>query len=125
MDLTKDGLLKTKLVDGVAVITFERGRIREEREILLTLESLGRYVESKQGLKIVLDMSHVEYLSSAGLGHLVGLLKKFRANGGTLKICCMQDPIQELFAVMHLDKIFAIFPDVEAALVSDESETAN
>ncbi|MBI4605579.1 MAG: STAS domain-containing protein [Planctomycetes bacterium] len=108
MELTKEGLLSSQVIDGVVVIGFNRGRIRDEREILKTLESLGRFVEAKSGLKIVLDLSSVEYLSSAGLGHLVGLLKKARSRESVLKLCGLRDPIHELFEVMRLDKIFEI-----------------
>jgi anti-sigma B factor antagonist len=118
MDLGRDGILNHETVDGVAVLSFQRGRIHEEQEILLTLESLSRYVGSKKGLKILLDMSSLEYLSSAGLGHLVGLLKKARATGGSFKLCRLQEPIRELFEVMHLGKIFEIFASVEEALAS-------
>ena len=59
MDFTKEGLLTSHVVDGVVVIGFSRGGLRDEREILKTLESLGRYVDSKSGLKITLDLSNV------------------------------------------------------------------
>ena len=71
MDLTKDGLLSSKVADGVVIIGFTRGGIRDEREILKTLESLGRYVESKNELRIILDLENVEYMTSAGIGRLV------------------------------------------------------
>jgi anti-sigma B factor antagonist len=118
MEITKEELLTTKVVDGVVVIGFNRGRIRDEREILKTLESLGRYIESKTGLNIVLDLSNIEYLSSAGLGHLVGLLKKARGRQSTLKICSLREPIQELFEVMRLTKIFDIYAGVDEATAS-------
>ena len=118
MDLTKEGLLTSHVVDGVVVIGFSRGGLRDEREILKTLESLGRYVDSKSGLKITLDLSNVEYLSSAGLGHLVGLLKKARSRGSCLKLCSLQECIQELFEVMRLTRIFDIHPGVTEAVAS-------
>lgn len=118
MDTTKEGLLSSQVIDGVAVIAFNRGKIRDEREILKTLESLGRYIESKSKLNIVLDLSSVEYLSSAGLGHLVGLLKKARTRESTLKLCALREPILELFEVMKLTKIFDILPGVREAISS-------
>jgi len=116
MELSKEGLLTHKVIDDVVVIGFNRGRIRDEREILKMLESLGRYIESKSGLKVVLDLSNVEYLSSAGLGHLVGLLKKCRSRGSVLKLSCLREPILELFEVMRLTKIFEIYPQVDSAV---------
>jgi anti-anti-sigma factor len=114
----KEELLSSRLVDDVAVIEFTRGRIRDEREILKTLESLARYIESRSGLKVLLDLSNVEYLSSAGLGHLVGLLKKSRTRGTAFKVCALRDPIHELFEVMHLDKIFEIYSGVKEGVDS-------
>lgn len=118
MDLSKEGNLQTRVVDGVAVIGFKRGCLRDENDILFTLESLNRYVSDKESLRILLDMSHVAYLSSAGLGHLVGLLKKLKATGGELKVCSLHETIQELFSVMRLNTIFEIFPDQESALAT-------
>jgi anti-sigma B factor antagonist len=125
MELTKEGLLTSQVIDGVVVIGFSRGRIRDEREILKTLESLGRYIESKSGLKIVIDLANIEYLSSAGLGHLVGLLKKSRGKGSTLKLCSLREPIQELFDVMRLTKIFEIYPSVKEAAESFKTGSQN
>jgi anti-sigma B factor antagonist len=118
MDLSRDELIASRVMDGIAVIGFTRGRIRDEREILKTLESLGRYIESKNGLKILLDLGNIEYLSSAGLGHLVSLLKKSRTRGGCLKLCNLREPIQELFEVMRLDKIFEVHTSVPEGVAS-------
>ncbi len=124
MDMSNGGILKTEVVDGVVVISFERGRFREENEILVTLESLSQHIASKQNPRILLDMSTVEYLSSAGLGQLVGLLKKTKANGGQFKLCSLQDAISELFEVMRLHMIFEIHPAVEDALEAFRKEGA-
>lgn len=118
MDLTKDGLLSSKVADGVVIIGFNRGGIRDEREILKTLESLGRYVESRNELKIILDLESVQYMTSAGIGHLVGLLKKARAHGTTLKLCSLQEPIAELFDVLRLTSIFEVHRSVAEAVTS-------
>lgn len=118
MEPTKDGLLTSEVIDGVVVIAFTRGRIRDEREILKTLESLGRYFESKEKLKVVIDLGNVEYLSSAGLGHLVGLLKRARGRESILKLCGLREAILELFEVMKLTKIFDIHPGAKEAVAS-------
>ena len=123
MDIAKEGILSSRTIADVVVISFNRGSIRDEREILKTLESLGRYIESKNGLKIVLDIGNIQYLSSAGLGHLVGLLKKARARNTAFKLCSLTEGIQELFEVMRLTKIFEIHPGVDQALASFKAPT--
>jgi anti-anti-sigma factor len=118
MDGNKDGIIRYTQAGGAVVVSFQRGRIREEREILKALEELGKFIESHPRLNLLLDLSNIEYLSSAGLGNLVGLLKKSRKVNGQFKLCCLQEAILELFEVMRLTKIFEIHENVEAALQS-------
>lgn len=115
---TRDGIVKTLVTGKVVVVNFQRGRIREEREILKAFEDLGKTIESHPGSSVLMNLESVEYLSSAGLGNLVGLLKKARRVNGHFKLCCLQEAIHELFEVMRLTKIFEIFDSEEAALKS-------
>ena len=118
MELTKDGIVTTEAVDGVLVLSFRRGRIREEREILRILSELGEFIEANEGSQVLINMENVEYLSSAGLGTLVGLLKKSRSANGSLKLCGLQSSILELFEVMRLTKIFDLHDAVDEAIAA-------
>jgi anti-sigma B factor antagonist len=122
MEPTKDGIVRFAMVGNVATVNFQRGRIREEREILKALEDLGKYIETHPKINLLLNLENIEYLSSAGLGNLVGLLKKSRRSSGQFKLCRLQEPILELFEVMRLTKIFEIFETEEAAVRSFNPE---
>jgi len=117
-DVSKEGIVRTTTVGKVVVVSFQRGRIREEREILKALEDLGKYIETHAGVKVLLNLENIEYLSSAGLGNLVGLLKKSRRSNGQFKLCKLQQSILELFEVMRLTKIFEIFDAEDKAVRS-------
>lgn len=121
MELTKDGIVTAEAVDGVLVVNFSRGRIREEREILRILTELGKHIEAHEGSDVLINMENIEYLSSAGLGALVGLLKKSRKTNGNLRLCCLQPTILELFEVMRLTKIFELFDSYQEALSAYQS----
>jgi anti-sigma B factor antagonist len=112
----------TNAGNDVRVVNFQRGWIREEREILKALEDLGKYIETHPGLRLLMNLEHIEYLSSAGLGNLVGLLKKSRRSNSQFKLCCLQEPIEELFEVMRLTKIFEIFKTEAEAVKSFEAK---
>ncbi len=111
-------IVRAENVGNVVVVSFQRGRIREEREILKALEDLGKYIETHAGASVLLDLENVEYLSSAGLGNLVGLLKKSRRANGKFRLCCLQESILELFEVMRLTAIFEIHETREEAVAS-------
>jgi anti-sigma B factor antagonist len=118
VELTNDGLLKWKAVGDVAVFTFTRGQIKDEREIFKKLDGLRSYVKFENGRKVILDLSNLEYLSSAGIGRLVALLKKSKDGGGAFKLCSLQEPIREIFDLLRLNSIFDVYPSLEAALAS-------
>ncbi len=67
---------------------------------------------------IMVDMEHVEFLDSTGLGVLVGGLKKVRAQGGSMEIICNQDRLLKIFRITGLAKVFTIHESQSAALAA-------
>jgi len=59
---------------------------------------------------LVLDLSGVEFLDSAGLHTLVGALKKVRAYDGTLRLIGVRDRVLKIFRITNLTKVFDIQP---------------
>ena len=49
------------------------------------------------GGKVVLDLRHVQFMDSGGCGAVLAVLKKLKASGGNLKICCVTNPVRALF----------------------------
>lgn len=65
--------------------------------------------------QIVVDLSSVEYMSSAGLRELVGALKKVKRGTGDLRLASPSERVMEVLELAGLDTIFEIFPNqVEA-----------
>ena len=64
---------------------------------------------------LVVDLSRVEYISSAGLRELVAALKKVKALNGDLRLATPSERVREVLTLAGLDAIFQIFPtQVEA-----------
>ena len=118
MELTTADIVKTEVRDDVHIVEFLSSKIREETEVHRVLQELGSFIDDNARAKLLINMANLEYLSSAGLGNLVGLLKKSRKSYGEFKLCCLQESIQEPFEVMRLDKIFDIFPTLDEAVSS-------
>ncbi len=79
------------------------------REHLSDLVADGRH-------HLVLDLEHVQFLDSTGLGVLVGGLKRVRAHDGTLELVCTQERILKVFRITGLTKVFPIHASVPEAL---------
>jgi anti-sigma B factor antagonist len=65
---------------------------------------------------VVVDLSDVAFLDSTGLGALVEARAATSEAGGSLLLVCGQERILKLFKITGLDGVFAIHPNLDAAL---------
>jgi anti-anti-sigma factor len=67
---------------------------------------------------VVVDLSSVEFVDSAGVGVLVGLFKNSRLRGGRARFCGLTPGVRSVLEIIQLDRIFEIYDDVETAVRS-------
>lgn len=65
--------------------------------------------------RIIIDLSSVDFIDSAGLGHLVSCLKVCMHNSGDLLLAGPNDSIKDLLRITKLVDIFKVFDTVEEA----------
>ncbi len=65
--------------------------------------------------KIIVDLTDVGFLDSAGLGVLVGAMKRSRARGGTVRLVCPCPQIREVLSLTGVAKVFLIEETVDGA----------
>jgi anti-sigma B factor antagonist len=77
-------------------------------------EALNGSIEEGRN-QIVLDLSGVEYMSSAGLREMVAALKRVRKGTGDLRLANPSDRVREVLELAGLDTIFETYDNqVEA-----------
>lgn len=69
------------------------------------------YIRAHGRLNLLLDFSHVDYLSSAVLTELLRINKAIQESGGRLRLCGISPAIQEVFEITNLDKLFSLHSD--------------
>ena len=72
----------------------------------------------KEPKRIVIDLSRVTYIDSAGLAVLIVAMQEVEAYGGKFFLSGLQETIRSIFETSRLDRTFRIFPDVDAALAA-------
>ena len=70
----------------------------------------------EDGTQILLDLSNVEFVDSAGLGAIVAELKSLRSTGGDMKICNVHKTVRALFELVRMHRLVDIFNNREEAL---------
>ncbi len=64
----------------------------------------------------VLDLSGLDYISSAGLRSMLTLAKKLKSKEGGLVLCGLQEMVTEVFEVSGFTTIFEIFGSLKEAM---------
>lgn len=71
---------------------------------------------------IILDLGKLEYISSAGLGVLIGIAKKVRERNGDLKLTKLSEKIFKIVNLLGFSKILQIFNTDKEALVAIQND---
>ena len=79
--------------------------------------SLTAMIEKKPE-RMVIDLSDVTYIDSAGLAALIQAMQKVEGYGGKFLLAGLQETVRSIFEISRLDQVFQIFPDTETALAT-------
>ena len=71
---------------------------------------------------VVLNLSRISYIDSAGMGALVGILKAVREVNGQLRLCALPLKVKVLLETANLDRVFEVCAD-EAEAVANLGST--
>ena len=80
---------------------------------------LSRQLEDlvqQPGAVVVLDMEHLDFMCSSGLGALINAHAKARQFQGRLSIASPSPVVMRLLETTRLTNLFEVFPSVEKAL---------
>jgi len=72
--------------------------------------------------KVIVDFGNLYYMSSAGWGVFVGEIKRFRDNGGDIKLANMNPEIYDVFQMLEFYHILEDFASIEDAAASFRKE---
>ncbi len=90
----------------------------------LTYPMLGDFASSAVALiakgetKIVVDLSHVNYVDSATIGCLMDLYRQASAAGGTLKLAGVQKRVETMLSMTGAQHFLEVHADQASALAS-------
>ena len=74
--------------------------------------------------KLLIDMSGVPFVDSAGLGALIGGIRRSRESGGDVAVCCNRPTLVRLLHTTGFDRIVTVTETLEeaAAFLGDDSD---
>ena len=64
---------------------------------------------------IIIDCTHLTYISSAGLGIFMKHIDTIRSHGGDMVFCSMQKPVYTVFDLLGFPILYRIVDDIPSA----------
>lgn len=85
--------------------------VRQFEGALESLVQEGRFT-------ILLNCKELNYISSAGLGAIMGLIETVRENQGDILLCNLQENVFAIFDTLGFTQLYRVFASEEDALAS-------
>lgn len=105
--------VSARLEQGFTVVAVS-GRL--DAATAQTLEKNCADLISEGGRKFILDLSALEYVSSAGLRSVLSVAKKLKTVGGSLVLCGLSGLVKDVFSISGFDSFFPVYESIESAI---------
>ncbi len=105
--------IRSKLFEDAAVL-YPKGHLdahnvdRFEKEILKLINN--------NMVNVVVNCKELNYISSAGMGIIMGYLDEIREKGGDIKLCSVDDRVYEIFDLVGFTEIYDFLDTEETAV---------
>ena len=102
--------------DETLVITVHEDKINAAGAV--QFKDRMRELTQNVASRVLLDLEHVNFVDSSGLGAIVGSLKQMPPNAA-LELAALTPAVDKVFRLTRMDAVFAIHPNIETAFVAD------
>ena len=102
-----------------AVVLRVEGRLDQDTCAAFTSDIMAHVKsDAHSGGAVVLDLSGLEYISSAGLRCFMLASRQAKTQSGRILVASLQPMVAEIFEISHFNLVFAVFPTVREALAA-------
>jgi anti-anti-sigma factor len=117
--------LHTSVERGVLILTLSPSHLEGDELAQQIVEETQAAVAEAAAVRVVIDLGHVESLTSANFRPFLALRKQLKASGGRLVLCNLSGSVLQSFEVTRLvssagssSAFFESQADVDAAVAS-------
>jgi anti-sigma B factor antagonist len=115
--------IQQRRVSGVVVLAIRGDITMDNGDAERLADVVRRHLDVGRN-QLLLDLSRVRYVDSAGLGEMVHALVAARNRGGALKLLHVTDRLNDLLILTRLLTVFDCFDDEAEAIDSFEPRRA-
>lgn len=105
---------KIRQVEPDVTVVELTGHLNLGNELMSVENAIKRLIEGG-ARKLVIDVTSLAYIDSAGIGMLVACNGQMDRAGGKMRVAGAQGTVGRAFAIVHMDRITSLDADVDAA----------
>jgi anti-anti-sigma factor len=107
--------ISDRLVGDIVVLDVKGHMTLAEPESLL-FDHVTRLVQEEGRRKFLVNLRHLAFIDSVGIGEIVRSYTHLAGLGGLLRLCEVGPRVREVLEITHLDTIIHMFASEEEAL---------
>jgi len=108
-----------------AVVLRVEGRLDQDTCVAFTTDLMKSVdTAAADGGAVVLDLSGLEYISSAGLRCFMLASRQAKSQRAKIAVAALQPMVAEIFQISHFNLVFQVFPTVREALGAVSGDAA-
>lgn len=100
---------------GLQIVAVQSQRI--DASVALAFKDRMREVTEGNGETVLLDLNHVQFIDSSGLGAIVAAMKNLSPDR-KLVLAGLTPTVEKVFRLTRMDSVFGVYSTVEAALAN-------
>ena len=113
----------TQRVEGDVTVFLPEGRV--DTQAATEMDQALQAAVSAGNPNMVIDMSGVDYISSAGLRALAAVQVRSKAEGGDMKLAALNARVTRVFRIIGFDLLMSIHDTPEAAIAEFSASAAS
>ena len=102
--------------EGPVTLLYPRGHINAHT--VQAFEGRLQQIIDSGASHIVVSGQGLTYISSAGLGALMGVIEDVRAKSGDIRLADLNDSVYNVFDILGFTHLFQVFPSENEAIQS-------
>ena len=108
-----------------ALVLVVAGRLDQDNCDAFRADLMAQIEQSAHdGGAVILDLSGLEYVSSAGLRCFMLASRQAKAQHGRIFMAALRSMVAEIFEISHFNMVFQVFPTVREALAAASTDAA-
>ena len=107
--------IRQEIKDNIEIITLS-GILNADTSP--NLEEVLERVSEKPEPRIIIYIPELTYISSAGIGCFIGVIKKIRTKGGDIRFVKMDPRVLRVFSLLDMTDFFKTFDSLDKAMES-------